>query len=127
MVAADLAMGKRAVLDSGPVAPAARATAAIPGVFAPVRVGDTIHGEVTVRDENGALVLKFGPNGVQHRLDPWDRDAFSYLLTGSEGVQLAQFGVLFTVGPEGQADAAQISLGGVGPDAVATFTRATGV
>jgi len=42
VVAADLAMGKRVVLDSGPVAPAARATAAIPGVFAPVRVGDAV-------------------------------------------------------------------------------------
>lgn len=42
VVAADLAMGKRAVLDSGPVAPAARATAAIPGVFAPVRLGDAV-------------------------------------------------------------------------------------
>ena len=88
---------------------------------------DTIHGEVTVQEENGALVLKFGPTGVQHRLDPWDRDAFSYLLTGSEGAQLARFGVLFTVGPEGQAVAAEISLGGVGPDGVATFTRVTGV
>jgi hypothetical protein len=34
--------------------------------------------------------------------------------------------VLFTVGAEGQAVAAEISLGGVGPEAVATFTRATG-
>jgi predicted acylesterase/phospholipase RssA/CRP-like cAMP-binding protein len=42
VVAADLAMGKRAVLDSGFVAPAARATAAIPGVFAPVRIGDAL-------------------------------------------------------------------------------------
>jgi CubicO group peptidase (beta-lactamase class C family) len=84
---------------------------------------DTIHGEVTVREENGALALKFGPNGVQHRLDPWDRDTFSYLLTGSEGAQLAKYGVLFIVGPEGQAVAAEISLGGVGPDGVATFTR----
>jgi predicted acylesterase/phospholipase RssA len=42
VVAADLAMGKRAVLDSGLVAPAARATAAIPGVFAPVRIGDAV-------------------------------------------------------------------------------------
>ena len=88
---------------------------------------DTIHGEVTVREENGALVLKFGPIGVQHPLNAWDRDAFSYLLTGSEGAQLAQYGVLFTVGPEGQAVAAQISLGGVGPEAVATFIRVTGV
>ncbi|MEP7301882.1 MAG: cyclic nucleotide-binding and patatin-like phospholipase domain-containing protein [Caldimonas sp.] len=42
VVAADLAMGKRVVLDSGLVAPAARATAAIPGVFAPVRLGDAV-------------------------------------------------------------------------------------
>lgn len=87
---------------------------------------DAIHGEVTVREGNGALVLTFGPNGVQHQLSPWDRDAFSYLLTGSEGAQLAQYGVLFTVGPEGRAVAAQIGLGGVGPEATATFTRASG-
>jgi hypothetical protein len=31
--------------------------------------------------------------------------------------------VLFTIGPEGQADAALVSLAGVGPDAAATFTR----
>ena len=71
-------------------------------------------------------MLEFGPNGVRHRLVPWDRDAFSYLLTGSEGAQIAQLGVLFTIGPEGQADAALVSLGGVGPDAAATFTRVTG-
>jgi NTE family protein len=42
VVAADLAKGKRAVIDSGPVAPAARASAAIPGVFAPVRIGNAV-------------------------------------------------------------------------------------
>jgi len=42
VVAADLAMGKRVVLDSGAVALAARATAAIPGVFEPVRLGDAV-------------------------------------------------------------------------------------
>ena len=71
-------------------------------------------------------MLKFGPNGIQHQLNAWDRDAFSYLLTGSEGAQLAQYGVLFTIGPEGQADAALVSLAGVGPDTAATFTRVTG-
>jgi CubicO group peptidase (beta-lactamase class C family) len=86
---------------------------------------NTTYGEVTVRDEAGDLVLKFGPNGIQHQLNAWDRDAFSYLLTGSEGAQLAQFGVLFTIGPEGQADAVLVSLAGVGPDAAATFTRVT--
>ncbi|HEX2289868.1 MAG TPA: serine hydrolase [Pseudonocardiaceae bacterium] len=86
---------------------------------------NTTYGEVTVRDEAGGLVLKFGPNGVQHQLNAWDRDAFSYLLTGSEGAQLAQYGVLFTVCPEGQADSALVSLAGVGPDAAATFTRVT--
>ena len=42
VVAADLAKGKRAVIDSGPVAEAARASAAIPGVFAPVRIGNAV-------------------------------------------------------------------------------------
>src|SRR5215211_6708985 len=86
---------------------------------------NTTYGEVTVREENGGLVLAFGPTGVRHRLNPWDRDAFSYRLIGSEGAQLAQFGVLFTIGPEGLADAVLVSLAGVGPDAAATFTRVT--
>jgi predicted acylesterase/phospholipase RssA len=42
VVAADLAMGRRVVLDRGPVAEVARATAAIPGIFAPVRLGDAL-------------------------------------------------------------------------------------
>jgi len=42
VVAADLALGKRVVLDTGSVALAARATAAIPGLFAPVRRGDAV-------------------------------------------------------------------------------------
>jgi len=42
VVAADLAQGRRQVIDSGPIAPAARASAAIPGVFAPVRLGDAV-------------------------------------------------------------------------------------
>ena len=80
-----------------------------------------------MRDEAGGLVLAFGPSGVRHRLNPWDRDAFSYRLMGSEGAQLAQVGVLFTIGPEGQADRAVVNLAGVGPDAAPTFTRVTGV
>jgi CubicO group peptidase (beta-lactamase class C family) len=84
---------------------------------------NTLYGEVTVREEAGGLVLEFGPHGVRHRLFPWDRDAFSMPLTGADAAQLAQLGVLFTIGPEGQADAALVGLGGVGPDAAATFTR----
>jgi predicted acylesterase/phospholipase RssA/CRP-like cAMP-binding protein len=42
VVAADLTMGTRVVLDSGLVASAACATAAIPGIFAPVRRGDAV-------------------------------------------------------------------------------------
>jgi CubicO group peptidase (beta-lactamase class C family) len=86
---------------------------------------NTGYGEVTVRDEAGGLVLEFGPNGVRYQLLPWNRDAFSFLLPGAEGAQIAQLGVLFTIGPEGQADAALVSLAGVGPDAAATFTRVT--
>ncbi len=85
---------------------------------------NTTYGEVTVREDAGGLVLAFGPHGVQRQLVPWNRDAFSYQLPGSEGAQLAQLGVLFTIGADGQADAAQVSLGGVGPDAAPLFTRA---
>ena len=42
VVAADLVAGRRIVLDRGLVAPAARATTAIPGLFAPVRLGDGV-------------------------------------------------------------------------------------
>jgi NTE family protein len=42
VVAADLVAGQRVILDRGPVAQAARATVAIPGLFPPVRVGARI-------------------------------------------------------------------------------------
>lgn len=42
VVAADLVAGRRVVLDRGPVADAARATIAIPGLFAPVRLGNAM-------------------------------------------------------------------------------------
>jgi hypothetical protein len=40
-----------------------------------------------------------------------------------DAVMLHQLGVVFTIGPDGSAAAAKVSLGGVGPDAEATFTR----
>lgn len=42
VVAADLVAGERVILDRGPVAEAARATIAIPGIFPPVRLGNRI-------------------------------------------------------------------------------------
>jgi predicted acylesterase/phospholipase RssA len=42
VVAADLVSGERVVIDRGPVAEAACATIAIPGIFPPVRVGNRI-------------------------------------------------------------------------------------
>jgi NTE family protein len=42
VVAADLVAGRRVVLDTGSLALAARATAAIPGLFPPVRLGDAV-------------------------------------------------------------------------------------
>ena len=81
------------------------------------------YGEVTVREEAGELVLAYGPHGVQRTLYPWTRDAFRMPLTGADAVPIAQLGVYFIIGAAGQADAALVSLGGVGPDAAATFTR----
>jgi NTE family protein len=42
VVAADLVAGERVILDRGPVAEAARATIAIPGIFPPVRLGHRV-------------------------------------------------------------------------------------
>lgn len=84
---------------------------------------NTTYGEVTVREEAGDLVLAYGPHGVHRTLHPWSRDAFSMPLTGADAVPIAQLGVYFIIGAAGQADAALVSLGGVGPDAAATFTR----
>ena len=84
---------------------------------------NTIYGEVTVREDAGELVLAYGPHGVQRTLYPWTRDAFRMPLTGADAVPIAQLGVYFIIGAAGQADAALVSLGGVGPDAAATFTR----
>jgi hypothetical protein len=87
---------------------------------------NTIYGEVTVREESARLVLEFGPNGVRRPLFPWNRDAFSMPLTGADATQIAQLGVYFTIGAEGLADAALVSLGGVGSDAAAAFTKVSG-
>ena len=43
IIAADLTHGTRAIFSSGPVAPAVLASSAIPGVFPPVRIGDTVY------------------------------------------------------------------------------------
>lgn len=43
IIAADITHGTRAVFSSGPVAPAVLASSAIPGVFPPVRIGDSVY------------------------------------------------------------------------------------
>ena len=43
IIAADITHGTRAIFSSGPVAPAVLASSAIPGVFPPVRIGDTVY------------------------------------------------------------------------------------
>lgn len=43
IIAADITHGTRAIFGSGPVAPAVLASSAIPGIFPPVRMGDTFY------------------------------------------------------------------------------------
>jgi hypothetical protein len=90
------------------------------------KYSNTIYGEVAVREEAGALVVEFGPNGTRRPIFPWNRDAFVMPFTGADAAQIAQLGVFFTIGAARQADAALVSLSGVGPDAAATFTRVGG-
>ena len=90
------------------------------------KYSNTIYGEVAVREEAGGLVVEFGPNGTRRPIFPWNRDAFVMPFTGADAAQIAQLGVFFTIGAAGQADAALVSLAGVGPDAAATFTRVGG-
>ena len=90
------------------------------------KYSNTIYGEVTVREEAGGLVVEFGPNGTRRPIFPWNRDAFVMPFMGADAAQIAQLGVLFTIGAAPQADAALVGLGGVGPDAAATFTRVGG-
>jgi NTE family protein len=43
VIATDITHGTRAIFGSGPVAPAVLASSAIPGVFPPVRIGDSVY------------------------------------------------------------------------------------
>ena len=71
----------------------------------------------------GSWCWRSGRMGSNAPLYPWNRDAFSMPLTGADAVPIAQLGVSSPSARQGQADAALVSLGGVGPDAAATFTR----
>jgi NTE family protein len=65
VIATDMTRGLRAVLDSGPLGPAVLASSAIPGVFPPVRIGDTIYVDGGVVD-NVSLetALKLGARRI---------------------------------------------------------------
>lgn len=43
VIAADITHGRRVVFSAGPIAPAILASSAIPGIFPPVRIGDTVY------------------------------------------------------------------------------------
>jgi NTE family protein len=60
IIATDITHGRRKIFSSGPIAPAALATAAIPGIFPPVRIGDAVYvdgGAVDNASIETALVL----------------------------------------------------------------------
>jgi predicted acylesterase/phospholipase RssA len=43
VIAADITHGRRVVFSAGPIAPTILASSAIPGIFPPVRIGDTVY------------------------------------------------------------------------------------
>lgn len=82
-----------------------------------------LYGDITVREENGGLVLEFGPLPTRLELEHWDRDVFTFPLPPSGEVLLGKLGVQFMIGPSRKATTAALGLPTVGPDANALFTR----
>lgn len=82
-----------------------------------------LYGDITVREENGGLVLEFGPLPSRLELEHWDRDVFTFPLPPSGEVLLGKLGVQFMIGPSRKATTAALGLPTVGPDANALFTR----
>ncbi len=82
-----------------------------------------LYGELMVREENGHLVLEFGPLPSRLDLTHWARDVFTYPLPPSGEVMLGRLGVQFLIGPLGTATAMAFGLPTVGPDATAMFMR----
>lgn len=82
-----------------------------------------LYGDLTVREEDGGLVLELGPLPSRLTLRHWDRDVFTYPLPPSGEVLLGQLGMQFTIGPNGTATTAALGLPTVGPDSIAVFTR----
>ena len=77
---------------------------------------DSLHGEVTVRDSSGTLLLSFGPNW-RGALEHWHYDTFR---TRFGTPVLGAIPVQFRMGPNGTVDEVQIDLAGA-----ATFRRKT--
>lgn len=80
-------------------------------------------GDITVREENGGIVMEFGPLPARLELEHWDRDVFTYPLPPSGEVLLGKIGVQFMIGPLRTATAMAFGLPTVGPDSSAMFTR----
>lgn len=80
-------------------------------------------GDLTVKEEDGGLVLEIGPLPTRLPLKHWDRDVFTYPLPLSGEVLLGKLGVQFMIGPSRKATTVALGLPTVGPDSTALFTR----
>ena len=80
-------------------------------------------GDLTVKEEDGDLVLELGPLPVRVPLTHWDRDVFTYPMPPSGEVLLGKLGVQFMIGPSRKATFIAFGLPTVGPDSSALFTR----
>lgn len=80
-------------------------------------------GDLTVKEEDGGLVLELGPLPTRLPLQHWDRDVFTYPLPPSGEVLLGKLGVEFLIGPSRTATTVALGLPTVGPDSTALFTR----
>lgn len=58
-------------------------------------------GDISIAEQDGALVIVEGPNKMTFPLTHYDRDTFTYETVGENAVGTA--GITFTIGPDGKA------------------------
>lgn len=99
-------------------APASPAPALKPAAYSGT-YQNNFFGEVSVREQDGALAMIIGPQSKSFPLQHYDRDTFIYQTEGENAT--GPSGVTFTIGPDGKAT--QMIAKSLNIDGEGTFKR----